>query len=605
MQRFNSWELKLLPDFWRETFKPKDLLRVTAHINSILSMRQDAKILERYDIEEIPEHSIGNTKIWEKVEFGDYEFTSEDDIYPYAYDIDPDWVYIDALYDKHVDPVDPRQVNVDFKLTKGKIYFAKPLSTKTMYISKGRYAGYRIYNEIGNFLEYRRKDSTFYRDSIEPILAAFYLGPSYERLLAVLNLMFGYPVAKYGNETVQTIKDGIVETDKYSYPMGNAHICVTEGQLLKKYQVLTDAVELITHKTHPYWWEDRPVELFAKYRVDGPMSNDLRNYLMRNFLYDAVAYVRFNTQLQDLERFAANQDILKLFLDALPTRTDIFMGQQYRVKDLDTYDEILSPNYDNNGVKLGAASIYGLTNINSAMWIYAPSIGRPIWTDNKNDALALTLDDWRWHIFDNSETDNWKEFWKSSPSHASYVEPHYDCVYARLVSESPWEHHEEHIASLGFPTEVSDQGIKLNLKGDTSGGIYSELPMDITDAELSYTTVQAETVCATTEFTDWTLHDLSIGKDGLQVSNGDQGYAITQGFSIGGIPKNLFIRAEYDTPEDTLIDIKQSFDKVTWEDVPEIATSVTGTVYYKIILYASVRKSPTFRRLYVNINYVE
>lgn len=94
MQRFNSWELKLLPDFWRETFKPKDLLRVTAHINSILSMRQDAKILERYDIEEIPEHSIGNTKIWEKVEFGDYEFTSEDDIYPYAYDIDPDCSFL-------------------------------------------------------------------------------------------------------------------------------------------------------------------------------------------------------------------------------------------------------------------------------------------------------------------------------------------------------------------------------------------------------------------------------------------------------------------------------------------------------------------------------
>lgn len=394
MQRFNSWEQKLLPDFWRETFKPQDLLRVMAHINSILSMRQDAKILEHYDIEDVPEHSIGNTKIWEKVEFGDYTYTSDEDLFPYQYDIDPDWVYIDALYDKHVDPDDPRQVNVDFKLTKGKISFAKPLTQSTMYISKGRYAGYRIYNEIGNFLDYRRKDSTFYRDSIEPILAAFYLGPSRERLLAVLSLMLGYPVAKYGDETVQTIRDGIIETDRYQYPMGSAHICVSEGQVLKKYQLLTDAVELITHKTHPYWWEDRPIDLFAKYRIDGPMNRELRDYLMRNFLYDVVAYVKINLQWQDLQNFSTNQDILNLFLDALPTRTDVFLGQQYVAEDFDELDEIISPNHDYGRVKVGNASIYGLHDFsNPNLWIYAPEIGRPIWTEDLTSPLALSLDD--------------------------------------------------------------------------------------------------------------------------------------------------------------------------------------------------------------------
>lgn len=605
MQRFNSWENKLLPDFWRDTFKPKDLLRVTSHINSVLSMRQDAKILERYDIEDIPEHSIGYTKIWEKVEFGDPTVAADTETFKYQYDIDPDWVYIDALYDKHVDPEDPRQVNIDFVLTKGKISFAKPLTSKTMFISKGRYAGYRIYNEIGNLLDYKRKDSTFYRDSIEPILAAFYLGPSTERLLAVLSLCLGYPVAKYGDETVQTINGNIIETDRYQYPMGAAHICVKEGQLLKKYQLLTDAVELVTHKTHPYWWEDRPVDLFSKYRTDGPMSRELRDYLMRNFLYDVVAYIRININAQDFANFTANQDIYTLFLDALPTRTDVFMSQRYTAESYDEFDEILSPNTDYSHVRLGASSIYGLLDIQSDSWIYAPRIGRPIWTDDTSNSLALTLDDWHWHIFNGDEVNNWREFWKEEPTQASYVEPHYDCITARLVSDAPWEHTEAHIDSTGFPAEIYDKGVKLSLRGDTTGGIYSELPLDISDSSLTYTTVQGETICSTTEFESWELHNITIDKEGLQVLDGDQGYVITQGFPLGRIPKNLIVRAEYDTPENTLVDIKRSFDRETWEEVPDVDTAVTGTVYYKITLYANVRKTPTFRRLYVGLNIIE
>ena len=40
--------------------------------------------------------------------------------------------------------------------------------------------------------------------------------------------------------------------------MGNVQISVKEGDVLTQFQPLSNAVELITHKTHPQWWEDRP-----------------------------------------------------------------------------------------------------------------------------------------------------------------------------------------------------------------------------------------------------------------------------------------------------------------------------------------------------------
>ena len=143
----------------------------------------------------------------------------EDEDYPYVYTIDENWLFLDAFYDSYVDPEINLQNEVDFKLSKGKLAFVKEVPKKKLLLAKGRYAGLRIYNEIGNLLDYKRLDSTTYRDSIAPILAGFYLGPSPRNLLAMLNLVVGLPVAKYGNETVISIANQVVETDRYSYPI--------------------------------------------------------------------------------------------------------------------------------------------------------------------------------------------------------------------------------------------------------------------------------------------------------------------------------------------------------------------------------------------------
>lgn len=603
MQRFSSWEQKLAPDFWRELFRPKDLIRVLAHANSIFSMRNDAKLLARYDIAELDTHTIGTNIIWEPIELGEPIYLGDDYNYPWQYQVDPEWLFIDAIYDKHVDPTYSVQHKIDFQLLpEGRLQFVKKVPTDcNLYVSKGRYTGYRIYNEIGNLLDYKRIDSISYRDSIAPILAAFYLGPTPTLLKAVLNELLGLPVAKFGDELVLSVKDNIVETDKYSYDMHGTKISVNEGDVLQKFQPLADVVELITHKTHPYWWLDAHLELFSKYRVDGPMTVELRNYLMENFLHDVVLNVRFNTQLQDMEAFKENADILKLFLDALPTRTDVFMGQRYMLEDWDPEDSIMSPTEDSKiKIRTGMSCMYGLRNIDSDMFIYAPDLGRPIFTNSTTNPLRLTLNDYHWHIFDETRTDNMAEFWKDRPDMGSVVEPNFDRVYLRLVTDPVVDHLEAHIHSWD-PPQVEDRGIKLELSGESTGGMYSEIPQDMTDLVPNYVTVPGETICGILEMDTWELNNLTFDKNGLVVFEGEKGEAITTPFPAGGIPKNMFARIEYDAPDGTLVDIKYSVDKETWLEVPNIIRNITGNVFFKIILYASVQKSPTFRRLYVNL----
>lgn len=604
MQRFNSWLQTLTSDFWTERFRPKDLLRVAAHANSVLSMPIDAKFMERYDINEINEHSVGTTRIWEEFEFGDPTYLGDDVDYPWEYMIDERWLFIDAFYDSYVDPEVNLQNEIDFKLTKGKLAFVREVPKKKLLLSKGRYADYRIYNEIGDLLDYKRLDSATYRDSIAPILAAYYLGPTPKYLIAMLNLVMGLPVAKYGDETVISIANQVVETDKYSYPMGNATISVKEGDILDRFQPLANAVELQTHKTHPYWWHGRPLELFSKYLIDAPMSEEIREYIMTNFLYDVVAYIKFNFHVNDIYKFTENQDILQLFLDALPTRTDVLMSQSYIIEDYDTDDNIMSPDMNNPAVKLFVSSMYGLKNIPGDMFIYFPSIGRPIFTNTLSNPLALTLNNYYWHIFDSSSDNNFREFWKSKPNQPSYVEPNYSKVYFRESSVPFTEHKEFHFTHLGLPAEIGDQGIKLNLKGDNAGGIYSEITQDLIDQTPSYNFIQAETICGVLEMDTWEMDNVTMAKDGLVVSDGLKGSAVTQVFPVGGIPKDVFIRTEYDLPENTLIDVKYSQDKSTWLEVPEIIRDVTGSLYFKIILYATESKSPVFRRLYVNIQMI-
>ena len=86
-----------------------------------------------------------------------------------------------------------------------------------------------------------------------------------------------------------------------------------------------------------------------------------------------------------------NRDVIDIFLDALPTRTDVFMGQSSDWQSLvDKDNDYMTPNISKMDTKMGIRSVRGLTKIDSDMFQYAPDTGRPIFTNNVLDQYALT-----------------------------------------------------------------------------------------------------------------------------------------------------------------------------------------------------------------------
>lgn len=594
MTRFNRWQQTIVPDFWQIMFKPKELLKVTAHANSVLSLEEDTRLLHQYDLQEINEHLVGRMYTWKKLTIEATTYKGRTEKYPYWTPIDENWLHIDALYDKLVEPDLKMQVDLDFIVEDGYLKSSRALKAQTLYISKGRYAQYDIYGEIGQFLNYKRRDSVWYRDTIAPILAAFFLGPTYINLKAVITVMCGFPVAKYGNETVLSVKNGTVKTDKYTYFTTASRISVKTGDVLYRFQPICDVAILFTNKTHPKWWEAKPVDLFAKYRTDGKLTVATRNYLLSTFLYDAVASVQVNLDWQELQEFTANADILQLFYEALPIRTDITFTQARYNYSWDT--GIMTPNKDSGGVRLGVNSRYGKSPYSAAtdFFIEDSKIPRPQFFDDDNKETIFIVGRRRFHLLDDG--DNFREFWSQDFKTLPYVEPYISNVYCRFTLNPKYDHREFKLVSRNIPT-ISDIQVLFR----SGQGFYSEIPKGLATQEPSYIAVTGNNVYGVLEMADWTLNDLTITRDGLTVLDEVQGDAITLPVYMGNLPKNLTVTIDATLPKGTLIDIQYSKDKAVWTAMPEMLRNQTGNIYLKVRIFATELEAPVLKRLYASI----
>ena len=496
MSRYNSFITTLQPDFWRDSFRPQDLMRVFSHIHSVLSSRSDMKLLEAYDIKKLPEHTVGYTRTWVPLVLGGETFLGEDIDYPWMYAIlegdyiDSNWLTIDAIYDKHVDPDYAFQNKLDYIYSDGILRFNSklPSDIKTLYIAKGQYVGYRIRNEIGSLLKYERKDSKFYRDSIEPVMVSFYKGPTVRHLVALLSIAFGMPVTKYDNERVIAIKGGTVTTDKYTYQVPESMVSVKLGDVLPQFTPLATTITLITNKTHPGWWEDKPPTLFQKYLlskkfvkkstvpdsdhrtyeeapenyreilVEGDNITEAdRDYLMSTFLKDVVLYIQISVDSIAVDGLVNSQDLVSLFNEALPTRTDPIISTigNLKHKFLDLY----LPDKEKLGVALQLHTVYGTHEEYSPIGMYSPSLGRPTFrADSESDTVYdeesgtwkkpepkptdFVVGTHRWHLLDDTSLDNFREFWKYREDMAPIFEPHISVVYGRNLQTPPWEYTE-------------------------------------------------------------------------------------------------------------------------------------------------------------------
>lgn len=645
MKRFNTWNVSYAADFWQEKFKPKNLIRTTSHANSVLSHSDDSRLIERYDINDLDMHTLGTAYIWVPIELDEPEYAGDDAVYPWVYSVDNNWLVIDAIYDKHVDPSINLQNGIDYvyKERSGKIECSKKILDKDghtpsrLYISKGWYSEYRIYNEIGVLLDYVDKDSDSYRNSIMPILAALYKGPTYFHLLAILNVMIGLPVAKFGDETVTSIKDGIVKTDKYTYVIGNVHTTLKRGDKLFRFQPLTDAVELNTHEQRPYWWVSHPPDLFQKYVTDSLITNELRDYLMEHFLHHSVAGAEFRQDRLGTHLISINTAIQNLFLKAAPTKSDFIFTQSYHVgTSYDIYDSLIAPKIDKISIKLNILSTYGRyyydLGEDGQFAIAANLIPRPT-VDGVETFLngkSLTFNDGVWHLYNTK--DSFFEFWrfynKITGKYDILVEPFRDYVYLRLTEEPtyvdsmyvriPASLPDEHKPTV-FMEEGTPNKDSLFLKVNSPSGYFSNISTagEISNSVFGSNMIPANTLYGLTDFDDdnWEKVNLAYVADGVTVANDAslpeidryRGYIISKKINVGNISKNIIPTFDAVIPYGGILYMEFSKDREHWmqiENKTELK-DITGNIYFKINLINNItvlNANPILKSLRITIN---
>lgn len=653
MQRFNTWNVEYSPDFWSEHFKPKKLLNVTAHANSVLSQTVDSRIIERYDINDIENHTLGTAYIWVPLEL-DEPIYREEEIYPWIYKIDKNWLYIDAIYDKHSNPDINLQNGIDFEYEylSGELKCSKKILNKEgyrpkLYISKGWYSEYRIYNEIGHLLNYMDKDSPEYRDSIAPILASLYLGPSYIHLLAILNVMIGLPIAKYDDEEVISIISGIVTTNKSVYAIGGVHTNLKKGDKLYRFQPLTDAVELNTQEVKPKWWLGHPSEAFQKYMPGHFITNEVKDYIMEHYLSNSVANVAFAQDKLGSYQIKINNEIRDLFIKLSPLRSDYLFAQCYNVGvSYDLEENIIAPTEEPYfKYRLNALSMYGRfpydLGDDAQFGVSSLNIPRPKINNVYEKGKSLIFNTGVWHFLEDG--DSFNEFWryydnKNLFDYTVLVEPFHDEVYLRIsdipsFKEGEYVRVPEYLApeyqptvfiddhtpeEIGFGTNktfiqqlINDQRYVTGVNVGAPTGFFSDISQSgsLTEQDCSSMLIPSNSLFSPIEFEkdSWIKDNLLFIATGVTVKDGEKGFIISREIPVGLFPKNVTASfTNSDLVGAAAINMYYSTDKEIWKFVNnfEQIKNISGSIYFKLILFNDTRVlngNPILKSLRVDI----
>lgn len=655
MQRFNTWNAKYSPDFWKDKFKPDNLINIVAHANSIIAQREDSKILERYDINEIDNHKLGTAYIWIPITLPDPKYdAASNSVYPWSYEIDKNWLFIDAIYDKHVDPTINLQHDIDFIYESGTgvLRFAKEIKNDDgvrppLYISKGWYSEYRIYNEIGHLLNYLDRDSVTYRDNIAPLLASLYLGPTYFHLLAILNILIGLPVTKFEGEVVQSVLNGIIITDKNSYNIGNVHTTIKKGDVLHRFQPLTDAVELNTEEIRHDWWRGKPASIFQKYVLDREITDDLRDELMENYLYNSLAGVEFRQDKLHGHNIKINDEILDIFYKAAPSRSDFLFAQTYHVGESYDYKNIMLANLENTKIKLDITSLYGRFDhdwgVNGQFAFSVKNIPYPTINHRKTSdtdpgtyekGKSLTFNDGIWHIRSDA-LDGLYEFWRFNDIYGSHeyrvaVEPWSDTVYMRFSEDKHWFDRGYKRIPFSLPDEykptiflddhaLNKSNVTLGLNGPTGPfSDMSELPALSHDTR-SYLAIASDSKFDIYDFdnTDWGRYNIVLvgeyatvaGDESLPLEDRFIGYLTTSKINLGVVPKDVRVSIIADIPTGAIIEIlytQNPDNNAIWTHIEQNQPikNVTGGIYFRFKLLNNVsilRGNPKLKTIQMKI----
>ncbi len=594
MYRFSDWLASTRADFFKNFYTHPELLNLSAYMNSVMAAQSGGyDMLAQYDIVDIGEHNPGVTVSWVPLTITTMTYIIGDP-YPYQYQIDKDWIFLDCLHDKHVDPTVTLQHTVDFRYDKGVLSFIKYPTIDNFLVSKGLFTSDRLANDIGTAMGYTRRDSYNYRDTFSPISAMFYKGPSIHNIIASANVMVNNPVAKYNDEIVVSAVNGDVITDKYRYNLGGGQLAVNIGDKMDNHQPFADVIEFYTDKITPGWWLNRVPRMFQKYKVDGPIDRDQRDILMDVMLKYFIASVRINLNKTDWRLYKYQPDIWQLILDASPIRTDYILSMYYMATDLD----MPFPNYESRKIRTHAFSMWNTKhNINADGWIWTPYAARSVIYPDSTTDVDWFVGSHRFHILNPNSTFN--EFWSSAKKQTSYFEPTESNWHGRYVATTAMTMQDTFVSDLDIPS-VAHLSHMVVIKAPVDSNIMSVITDPIQYEGFNTILVYGDQNMARNELAEWecTL-PTHVGIDGLVTALNTTSTAVSYPTILGGVPKDVKIRINKALAKNTSISLEYGFDKVTW--MPLVSNQVIkgayGNLYFRVTITASNLSSPVFRGL--------
>ena len=601
MFRFSDWLSHLRPDFWKSYYSHPELLSLFSYINSVKGAQAVGyDLMSLYDIVDIGEHLPGYTVVWQQLYFTTNSYVAGSD-YPYQFDIDDSWIYIDCLHDKQVDPSVTLQYGVDFIVLPGKLCFIKPFAYDMLYVSKGQKAATRLADDIGTAFGFIRKDGYRYRDDMVAMMELFYGGPCIHNIVAAANVMVNNPVAKYGDETILSVDGGNVITDKYSYSLAKASRAYSVGETVTKHSPLSEVIELSTQKTHPEWWLDRIPQMFQKYKVDGAIDATQRDLMMDEFLKYFVAHIRINLNKTDWRTYRYFPDLWDLLLDGSPVRTDYILSMYYHALDLD----MPLPDFDVCKIRLDAFSIWGKRWVPGAEgWLCTDKLVVPIIysDDSAEKDMSWYIGSDRWHILDDDKSDH--EFWSQEEFHESYVEPTWDRWVIKQGKDTEIPIVSKKAVSYSMP-KVEQIGAKVSVREPASPNeIIDYIPKANNYSDFYMHFIYGDQNVSHEELDDWTYSGVHLSVEGIagSVLNAT-GYATSPPLYVGGIPKNVTVRPVIALAKNTSVTVYYSLDKSTWVALPEskLIPSVKENIYFKAEITTSGITSPVFKGLDISI----
>jgi hypothetical protein len=484
------------------------------------------------------------------------------------------------------------EVDVDFILTKDE--YAQYIHTKFKFpiidllISKANFRANRIANEFGNLFGWSREDSTFYRDNLVALSALFYQGPTIKNIVAGLSSVMSLPLIKYGNERLVRYNNRYAITDKYRYNIYGSHVGLSSTTNAKFNDQISDAFELLFHKTHPNWWVNRTPALFQKY-AEQTLTHSSMNTMMDMFLKGYVANARVDLEKIDTYAFGLDSEIMEVYRDGWPTNLDIILSAYRDITDID--DEMISvPDLDFIKQKIGLLD-------------YMENTFNPIVKPNPRDWYVGSK---RYRLL--SSRENQKQFYSDTHEDWPYFEPNFDrwwwkisetseldgkYKYTGLVDNTLWLPETQKKKWKEYPELYSDM--------DESGGIGISDGFD--SLGITLVKISSDYSYSVTDFRAWDLDNCVVGVKGILGPLNSTYKATSTETNIGIIPKNIKLDLVAEVPFSTSIKYTYSVNNSEFLDIPEDLTinSVHGKIKYRVEMKSSGYASPTFKYLNMTI----